>query len=710
MVVIDFETRSKVDLRKCGASVYARDESTSILCLAYRHIGEEEVRLWTPQLNRTPEKTGPFDLFHAVEAGEWIHAHNVFFERNIWHWICHKQWGWPDVPAENWRCSLAACSRLALPRKLEEAGSAVGLEMQKDKAGHQVMLRLSKPKKPSKKDPSIWDNDPTKFRILYDYCEQDVRAEAELIDTIEDLTPSELKVWQLDQRINLIGIPVDRDAARLAIQMADGVAEQACQELQQITTDVTSPGQVQRVRTWLEEQGHPLPNLSRETVEAALTRDLPPSVRRVLEIRLETAKASTKKLQAMLDRCDEDGRVRGNLVYHGANTGRWAGAGIQIQNFPRGDLKPYEIALVHDCLGDPHVMDLLLGQPLDCLSSSLRSFIKAEDGKRLLVCDFASIEARVLAWVAGQADLTQIFFDGGDVYKEMASGIYDVPVEEITKDQRQMGKTAILGCGYGMGAKAFVSACHVMAGVKISRKFAKKVVQAYRKKNDRISSFWREINSACIRTLETGHKHAVGRIVISTDGEWMKLQLPSGRQLHYREPELVEVRAPWSQGLAGDLFGPVELEDKLEELDIDLGDRVEDHWEECSVPKGLMATLLALGVSAELQEKEPQYVTQIQFKGVVSPSRKWGTKRTYGGSLTENIVQAIARDFLVEAMLRLDRAGYPIIATVHDEVICEVPDGQGSLEEFEQLMSQVPAWGRGCPIAVESYEAERYRK
>ena len=242
MVVIDFETRSKVDLRKCGASVYARDESTVILCLAYQ-IGFEAVQLWTP------DDQAPQDLLRSLHGGDnCVHAHNVFFERNIWHWICHKRYGWPDVRADQWRCSLAACSRLSLPRKLEHAGAAVGLEMRKDKAGHNVMLRLCKPKPINQRKDGLWDNDPAKFRILYDYCRQDVRAESELINSIEPLTPSELKVWQLDQQINLRGIPIDRAAVRQAINLADSVREKCCSELHELTDGkVETPTQVARM-------------------------------------------------------------------------------------------------------------------------------------------------------------------------------------------------------------------------------------------------------------------------------------------------------------------------------------------------------------------------------------------------------------------------------------------------------------------------------
>ena len=479
---------------------------------------------------------------------------------------------------------------------------------------------------------------------------------------------------------------------------------------------IQTPKQVQAMLQFLAGEGVSLPDLSKESVDAALRRDdLSSLAREVLEIRQTAAKASTAKLTAMLERCDQDGRVRGNLVYHGAATGRWSGSGIQIQNFPRGTLAPWEIEVVHEILpsGNDDLIDLLLGPPIDCISSSLRSMIIADPGKRLLVCDFASIEARVLAWLAGQDDLVALFAVNGDVYKSMAAKIYDDEESEVTKPQRQLGKTAILGCGYGMGYKAFQAACEIMAGITIDKVFARKVIKAYREANARIKDFWSDLNSACVQAIETGNKHRVGMLEISADSEWMKIKLPSGRYLHYREPELVDVIAPWSEGYEGVIYGDESLSEKLEGIEIELGERFVNRWEGCIVPKGSMLALVKLigrDAAKELRKREPQYIKQIQYLGVNSVSRKWEKVRTYGGKLVENVTQAVARDFLAEAMVRVENAGYPIVASVHDEIIAEREAGAGSLEEFEQLMRVVPKWGNGCPIEVEGFESVRYRK
>lgn len=702
MIFLDFETRSRVDLKKVGTSVYARHPSTEILCLAWS--GPMGDHVWTrDDLVVSVELLW---LFKLIQAGHPIEAHNAFFERNIWEHICFKRFMWPRIADEQWRCSLAACSRLALPRSLEDAGKALGLSVQKDTEGRKIMLQLCKPKR-----DGTWDETPEKHKRLHRYCAHDVASEKAIHEHIEPLAGRELQLWRLDQQINLRGIAIDRGAIRYAISIVDATYTECCESLNRLTNGkVQTPKQVSALSAWLSGHGVDIPSLAKTDVSEMLAdSSIPATARQALELRQIAAKASTAKLKSMIDHCDEDDRVRGNLVYHGASTGRWAGAGIQIQNFPRGNLSPEEIELVHRVLPSRNgrYLDLLLGPTMDCISSSLRSMIIAEPGKRLLVCDFASIEARVLAWLAGQLDLLEIFRANGDVYKAMAAKIYSVPAAEVTKAQRQIGKIAILGLGYGMGAKAFQQTCKLMAGVEIDRKFAKQVVRAYRNSNDKIVEFWGALNRACVSSIQTKQPHRVGRLEVSTDDDWMRIKLPGGRLLHYREPELIQVVAPWSVGWFGTIYGDESIENSLLNLDIDLGDREQDCWVDCHVPH--KSDLQKLGVESELDEKEKKYIQQIQYKGV-GLNRKWEKQRTYAGKLAENTTQAVARDFLAEAMLRLDAQGYPIVATVHDEVVCEVPQGFGSIEEMETIMREVPYWGLGCPIEVEGFESVRYQK
>jgi DNA polymerase len=709
MFVIDFETRSRCDLRKTGSWVYATDPSTEILCLGFSNEDGTVKGVWDGLDPGAKIKLKP--LFDAIADGQLIVAHNALFERSIWQNIAVPRLGFPAIKESQWRCTLAACSRLGLPRSLEEAGKALGLPIQKDLEGRRLMLKLCKPD-----GSGAFPGTPAEFERLRQYCLRDVETEVEVHDVIADLTPSELKVWQLDQLINLRGLPVDREALLQALAIAEKCKAHNNAKLSGLTDGaVSTPQQVAALLEWLESRGLELSSLTAGKVAEALKDEsLPEDVREALQLRQDAGKASTAKLKSMLDQCGDDDRVRGTVLYHGAATGRWAGTGIQIQNFPRGSFKPCEIELVHGLLSleSPEALDLLLAPPLHCLSSALRSFIRAEPGKRFLVCDFAGIEARVLAWITGQSDLVEAFRSGSDAYKAMAAEIYHVDEKDVTKEQRQMGKTAILGCGYAMGHKKFALSCKLMAGVQISNRFAKHVIKTYRAKNDRIAAFWREINTAAIRAIETGLPHYVGKLVVRVQGEWLKITLPSNRELHYREPDLVEVVAPWSVGFVGELYGPKHLTEALEELDVtfDQYDEATETWTGVFVPKEALIAVRALPLRTKLEKAEEQKIKQIQFRGVIGLSRKYGPKRTYGGSLTENIVQAIARDFLAEAMLRVEAAGYPIVATIHDEIVSEVPYGFGTLAEFEKEMARVPRWGAGCPIGVEGFEAERYRK
>lgn len=708
MFTIDFETRSRVDLKKSGAFRYAADPSTEILCLAY---ADETglARVWIP--GNAP----PSDLLIAIREGGFIEAHNAGFERAIWGAICVGRYGWPPVAPKQWLCSLAKCSALALPRGLDQAGAALGLKAKKDVEGGKIMLQLCKPRKPTKANPEEWDNSPAKLARLYDYCAQDVRAEQAISGAIPPLSPMEKRIWQLDQTINARGIYIDREAVENAlaiVQQATATAESGWAKL--TGGAVTAPKQTARILKWLNDNGCPAPNLKKETVADLLETDLAPEVREALELRAGSSGSATSKLTAMLLRMEADNRIRGGLVYHGAATGRWAGAGLQTQNFPRGDLQPFEIATAIDLMEtrDPEALALVLGPPLGVVTSCLRGMITAAPGARLLVGDFAQIEARVAAWLAGEADLVEAFRRGEDVYKPMAAKIYAKPVEEVTKTERQLGKVAVLGCQYGLGFQGFRATAKTMAGQVVSPKFARATVKAYREANPKIKAIWGELNRAAIAAIDSGQPQRVGRLELYLAGETLKIKLPNGRALTYWYPELKTVMAPWSVGFEG----PVRIGDNpetretLENAGVEIGEQdSRPGWYFCRIPDSAIPAFRALKWRAELTRMEPKYLQQVTYWGVDSVRRKWAQLRTYGGSLFENVVQAIARDFLAEAMLRVEAAGYPITMTVHDEIVAERKTG-GYLREFETLLKVSPKWGAGCPLAVEVFESFRYRK
>ena len=696
MIVIDFETRSKVDLRNTGSSVYARDESTEVLCLGYT-IDGFTAKLWTP------EQPAPADLLQAVRAGEEIHAHNALFERLIWLHVCVPRFGWPDVPFESWRCSLAACSRLALPRGLEDAGKAMGLPIEKDLEGRRIMLKLARPRKPSKNNPSEWHNNPADFARLYEYCKTDVLAEVEVVKALEAMPASQIKVWQLDQRINLRGMPVDREGIDIAAAVVEKRKADYGKDLERITKgSVVKASDAGGIRKWLATQGIETNTIAVAWVSETLKNGCSPDVREVLEIRQRAGKSSTSKLARLKYFMDTDDRVRGGFRYHGASTGRWAGMGFQPHNLPRGSLPAGMEEEFHGSLCDLNdgrielqEFEMLWGDVVDAVSGGIRSMFKAPAGYRFLVCDFAGIEARVLAWLAGQENLLNVFREGGDVYKMMAASIYNIGEDKVDKVQRQLGKTAILGCGYGMGGPKFADSVYAMTGKtmleyfpsrevdekmateRLRRKAKKEsmdekdiekhlaetigrdVVTQYRDTNGAIKSFWYELNTATLKAIATKREQWVGHLRITCTDSWLKIWLPSGRDISFYKPEITVVDAPWDR-------------DK---------------------PKS-----------------ERQQLEQVQFEGMNSQIHKWCRQRSYGGKLVENVTQAVAADLLMEAMLRLEAKGYKTIATIHDEIVAEMPYGEGSLAEFEHIMKQVPKWASGCPIDVEGFESERYRK
>jgi DNA polymerase len=336
--------------------------------------------------------------------------------------------------------------------------------------------------------------------------------------------------------------------------------------------------------------------------------------------------------------------------------------------------------------------------------------IVAAEGHRLLVCDFAAIEARVLAWLAGQKDLVSQFARGDDVYTDMASAIYGCEPSDVEKHQRQVGKVAILGLVYSMGPLTFRRACKTMAGVIIDGAMARQIVKAYRARNQSIQKLWSDVNTAAIQAVESGNKQFVSSLSFERQGSWLKVRLPSERCLHYRRPEVVNVRAPWSKGYTADIRAPLERQEDIEDKNVSLGEREGDRWLECDIPTSAFASLRTLTSLSNIAQKPPQMIRQVQYWGVDSVNGRWGRIRTYGGKLVENVVQAIARDFMADAMLRVESAGYPIVMTVHDEVVAERKLWEGTLAEFEAIVAEVPGWGRGCPINVEGFEARRYKK
>jgi DNA polymerase len=528
---IDYETRSRCDLRKHGAWNYSLDPSTQVLCMAHK-IGAKPIGLWQPFLGDNPYMM-PAEVFHHVCNGGLIEAHNAFFEYVIWHHVLN----WPAVPIEQWRCSAALAASQGLPRSLAGAALGAGLAVEKDQEGHRLMLKMCKPRKPTKNDKREWFESREDLIRLGQYCEQDVATEYALSQKLGSLSDSEQRVWHLDMKINTRGVQCDVEACKGAVSMLSQLAEQGKREIEELTEGaVKSPGQVVKLCDWLQQQGVEIADLRAATVKECLKGTvLTDKARRALEIRQANSKSSTKKYQAMIDRAAADGRIRSLLLYWGALTGRWAGAGIQIQNFPRGSIKHETVMGLIPAIVEEDLKYLrALGDPTDTLSSCLRAMLIAKPGHELIGADYSSIEARVLLWLAGDERGLEIFRQGQDIYVDMAATIYGVLPDQVTKDQRMLGKVAILGLGYGMGAQKFVLTCKGY-GIDIDLSMAERVVQAYRTKYFKVKELWQNYNSLAIEQIK------------NNPGRSMRLELPSGREIVYQRPRLTPEPAPWDE-------------------------------------------------------------------------------------------------------------------------------------------------------------------
>jgi DNA polymerase len=709
---IDFETRSTVDLGRAGVYKYAQHPTTDVLCMAYA-FDDGEVEIWHGLQTEKPRRRDakiqghrnwktfaalPPHVSRHIKAGGEVRAWNAQFERIIWNEILVKRYGFPPLRLEQTYCTAAEAAAMSLPRHLGQCALVLGLEQQKDDVGYRLMMQMCKPRKPRKdEDPDaiLWWDDAERLERLYAYCKDDVRTERAVGKTLRRLPAAERQVYLLDQTINDRGVRVDLDLVSAAQRIVDRGTEIGNRELQLVTSGaVNGVTKIQDLKLWLAEQGLEVDSLSKDIVRDLLKTELSPEVARALTIRAEVAKSSTAKLVSMVEATCDDSRARGLLLYHGAGTGRWSGKLIQPQNFPRPEIKNVE-RFIPDVLANDYTLIAMEEPPVVVVSSMLRSMLTASPGHVLRAGDFGQIEARVLAWIAEQEDLLALFASGGKVYEEMGAYIFDVALEEVTAFMRQIGKNSILGAGFQMGPDRFAEQVQEQTGIVLDRgekeircltcgheervagnapkheckkdcevlvtwirdDLAWKAIHGYREKNYKIKGFWKIAQDAAMRaTMEPGSVHAIGRrglIKFTRRGNFLFLQLPSGRFLAYARPEIRPRKAPWD---------------------------------------------------------EEQIVNGLTFMGVNPITRKWVRMHTYGGMIVENIVQATARDLMAAAMLRLESAGYPVCMTIHDEVVCDVPDGFGSQEEFLKLMIERPLWAVDLPVKVDGYAAERYRK
>ena len=669
-LTIDFETRSAASIKTVGAAAYAQHPTTEVICLALKPQGEEPV-VWMGPGFRSPELvSGPRiscvdddAVLKMVSSADIIEAHNAQFEYFIWKYVMPR-YGFDMFDTAKLRCSAAKAAMFGLPRDLAGACAAAGVPQQKDDAGHRLMLKLCKPRRARKeemlRDPDweqhlYWYDSPAEIERLVLYCMQDVRAEESLSDALPELPEREQRLWQLDLAINDRGVRIDAPAVRAIL---DGIARHSAdmkREFQRMT-GLESPTQRDATLRHLVALGVQMDGLTKADVETALASTENETAKRILEIRQSLSKSSTAKYQAFLNAAGPDDRIRGCFMYHGAGTGRWSGRLIQPQNFPRGTFSDVEPCVRFFEEGDLEDVELFYGDVMEAASTCIRSMIVPAPGCDFICADYSSIEGRVLAWIAGEESALDVYREGRDPYRVAAAAIYHETYDAIPKSdpRRQIGKVAELALGY----QGSVGAFNQMAlgyGVSLPEPEVRDIVEKWRESRPLTTRLWRELERACKAAIDHPGKvfsyRGVKFALRGRNGRMLALRLPSGRCLWYVNPRITQKEMPWG---------------------------------------------------------EQRMV--IAFDGVNSLTRKWTTQYLYGGLLAENVTQATARDILVNGMFAAEREGYGIVMHVHDEAVSEVPEGFGSVEEFEELLCTAPEWAAGLPLKAEGWRGKRYKK
>lgn len=671
-VSLDFESRSAIELGDSGVYPYAKHESTDVWCAAFYVPDLDDVLLWTPE-----DRFGVANILADLAANPEIHfrAWNAQFERVMWAAQMRDKLGFPHIALERWHCTAVEAAASGLPRKLDSTARVLKVVEQKDMAGHRLMLQMAKPRKPRKnEDPNArlwWDDEERKGR-LFSYCIQDVRTEMAIKRKVKDLSPAELDLYHLDQRINDRGVMLDRPLAIAIGKMRDRVTADVNAEMRAVTGGaVDAVTSTAALRDWINEQGVVTDSVAKEAVRIMLEDEsLPENARRALQLRYDAGQSSIAKIDAMFAVADpDDDRMRGLLLYHGAGTGRWAGKLVQPQNFPARSKALVGKFNAEDwrelvMQGAWDYIDLTYA-PMEVLAQMLRPCLRAAPGCEFHSADFTAIEARALAWLADERWLLNAYRANDadkslpDAYMLMAADVYRLPVATILaagkgSKWRQMGKGVVLGCGFGMGADKF-AATLAKDGIFIEPEEAQRIVDLYREKNQNVVGLWRECERAALKAVQNpGQKFyaANGRLVFAFRDDYLRIVLPGRtRTLSYYKPHIVERMTPWGQ-------------------------------------------------------KKPQ----VQFWGEVGPGRVWAPVSLYGGLIVENIVQAVARDVMAHSMFVAESRGYLVVLTVHDELLTEAPIGHGSYTELEELMTEQEPWADGFPIAAEGWTGPAYRK
>lgn len=651
---IDIETYSSVDIKKAGMYKYALSDDFQILLFAYS-IDFGEVKI----IDLAKGEIIPGEVVSALNDKNIIkHAYNAPFE-----WWCLNQAGY-KTSIEQWRDTMFHGLYCGYTAGLGATGAAIGLpqDKKKDTTGKALIKLFCVPCKPTKKNGGRLRNlphhEPEKWELFKNYCIQDVVTETEIYKRLSNfpVPQEEQKLWVLDQKINAYGVKIDTELVKGALNINDAVTTELTEEAVQVTR-LDNPNSAAQLGKWLKEKtGQDIDNLQKGTVSELIESLEDKEAVRVLEIRQELAKTSIKKYVAMEEAICPDGRIRGLLQFYGANrTGRWAGRLVQVQNLPRNYLETLDYAREIVKSQDADFLKLVYGNVSDTLSQLIRTAFVPSEGHKFVVADFSAIEARVIAWLAGEQWRQEVFATHGKIYEASASQMFGVPIELIKKGNpeyalRQKGKVAELALGYGGSSGALIAMGALDMGLE--EKELPDVVRRWRNANKRITDLWYGIENAVIKLMETGETQGLKGVIFSREidliygQDFLTIKLPSGRKLYYPKPHLKENR-----------FGS----------------------------------------------------NALHYFGVNQTTKKWEVQETYGGKLVENIVQAISRDCLAVTLKRLENEGLQTVMHIHDEAVIDA-DPNVDLDKVCELMGQPIEWAPGLLLKAAGFESGYYMK
>ena len=639
---IDIETYSDVDLTKCGVYAYSDSPNFEILLFAYAFDEEPTQIVDFACGEQLPERV----LAALEDPAVTKVAFNAQFERT-----CISRYLGRRLSPNGWQCTAVQSAMLALPLSLDNVGEVLNIQRKKLKEGTDLVRFFSMPCKPTKANGGRTRNRPEdapeKWERFKTYCIRDVDAEREIRQKLWKfpISESEMELYRMDQEINDRGILVDQQLVENAV-LCDNQYRQMVTARAYELTGLSNPNSPAQIKGWLSEHGVEAEKLDKKTVKGLIS-ETDGEVLEVLKLRLLMAKTSVKKYEAIERSVCSDGRVHGLLQFYGANrTGRWAGRLVQVQNLPQNHIPDLELArsLVKEQRFED--LDLLYDSTPEVLSELIRTAFVPKPGCRFIVADFSAIEARVLAWFAGEQWRLDTFAEGRDIYCASASKMFGVPVVKhgVNGHLRQKGKIAELALGYGGAVGALTSMGALDMGLQ--KEELQPLVSQWRNSNPHITKFWWEVDTAAVKAVKERTEVILGNLCFTYRSGILFVTLPSGRKLSYIKPRMTQNR-----------FGRESL----------------------------------------------------SYEGV-GESKKWMRIETYGPKLVENIVQATARDLLAQAMLRLRNKGFEIVMHIHDEAVLEVPEGVSGVEEICQIMSEQPDWAAGLPLRADGYECAFYKK